>query len=348
MLTLSQATAQSRVILKWGGIILAVLIVIVLIFRGGTALKRTFFPAPPAPPTVSFGKLPLIIFPNNVSDKNFNYSLDTVTGALPAFPDRIKVYKMSPIPPDLLALKKAKNKVSSVGFTNPELSVSPKVYQWNSDDPLNRSITMDVFSADFALSSTFISDPVVISAKNLPNPQTAIGTAQDFLSSMSSFPGDIDTTKTKTLLFSINNNTLTSATSVSNSQVIEVDFFQKDINNLPIYYPKAVNSTMNVLVVGGKNQPQVAQVNFSHQSVSDKDATYPIKTAQEAYDLLKQGRGYIASYFGATTDISIKNVFLAYYIGDKKQQFLFPIAVFQGDNGFFAYVPVVTDEWTGN
>ncbi len=348
MPTLSQAAAESRVILKWGGIILAVLIIILLVFRGGAALRKALFPTPPAPPTVSFGKLPLVIFPSNVSDKDFNYSLDTVTGALPTFPDRIKVYKMSPIPPDLLALKKAKSKVSSVGFTNPELPVSAKVYQWNSDDPLNRSITMDIFSTDFALSSTFISDPVVTSAINLPDPQTAIATGQEFLSSMSSFPDDIDTTKTKTLLFSINNNTLTPATSVSNSRVIEVDFFQKDINGLPIYYPKAVNSTMNVLVVGGRDHPQVAQVNFSHQSVSDESGTYPIKTAKEVYDLLKQGRGYIASYFGVATDISIKNVFLAYYIGDKKQQFLFPIAVFQGDNGFFAYVPVVTDEWIGN
>jgi hypothetical protein len=348
MLTLSQATAETRIILKWGGIILAVLIIILLVFKGVAALRKALFPTAPAPPTVSFGKLPLLIFPNNASDKNFNYSLDTVTGTLPAFPDRTNVYKMSQILPDLLALKRAKGNVSSVGFTDPEIPVSSKIYQWNSNNTLNRSITMDIFSTDFTLSSTFISDPAVISAINLPDPQTAIGTAQDFLSSMSSFPGDIDTTKTKTLLFSINNNTLTSATSISNSQVIEVDFFQKDIDSLPIYYPKAVNSTMNVLVVGGKDQAQVAQVNFSHQSVSDESSTYPIKTAQQAFDLLKQGQGYIASYFGTTTDISIKDVFLAYYIGDKKQDYLFPIAVFEGDNGFFAYVPVVTDEWIGN
>ncbi len=348
MPTLSQAATETRIILKWGGVILAILIVIFLLFRGGGILRNALFPTPPAPPTVSFGKLPLIIFPSNVSDKNFNYSLGTVTGALPTFPDRIKVYKMTPIPPDLLALKKAIRKVSSVGFINPELPVSAKIYQWNDNDLLNRSLTMDIFSADFSLSSTFISDPIVQSAINFPDEAMAITTAQDFLSSMSSFPDDLDTNKTKTLLFSINNNTLTTATSVSNAQVIEVDFFQKDIDKLPIYYPKAVSSTMNVLVVGGKDKSQVAQVNFSHQTVSDQSATYPIKTADDAYSLLKQGRGYIASYFGKATDISIKNVFLAYYIGDKKQNYLFPIAVFEGDNGFFAYVPVVTDEWIDN
>lgn len=348
MLTLNQATSKTRSALKWGGVIFLVFFLIFLIFKIGIALKQTFFPTPPAPPTVSFGKLPSIVFPNNVSDKNFNYSLNTVTGILPTFQDRINVYKMVPISPDLLALKKAISKVSSVGFTNPELPVSAKVYQWNDNGPLNRSLTMDIFSTDFALSSTFISDPIVQSAINLPDETTAINTAESFLSTMSSFSDDIDNTKTKTLLFSIKNNTLTTATSVSNSQVIEVDFFQKDINKLPIYYPKAVGSTMNVLVVGGKDQPQVAQINFSHQTVSDQSATYPIKTAQDAYSLLKQGQGYIASYFGSSTDISIKNVFLAYYIGDRKQDYLFPIAVFEGDNGFFAYVPIITDVWTSN
>jgi hypothetical protein len=348
MPTLSQAASETRVTLKWGGVIIALLVIIFLLFKGSVALKARLFPTPSAPPSVAFGKLPLIVFPSNVSDKNFNFSLDTVTGTLPALPDRIKVYKMSQIPPDLLALKKAENKVGNVGFTDPGLPVSAKIYQWNSNDELNRSITMDIFSTDFSLSSTFISDPVVASAINLPDPQTAIGTAQDFLTSMSSFPSDIDTSKTTTLLFSIKNSTLTSATSVSNSQVIEVDFFQKDVNNLPIYYPKAVTSTMNVLVVGGKDQSQIAQANFSHQSVSGDSATYPIKTAQQAFDLLKQGQGYIAAYFGTTTDISIKNVFLAYYIGEKKQDYLFPVLVFQGDNGFYAYVPVIADEWIGN
>ena len=345
MLTLSQATSESRSILKWGGVIFFILVVIFVMFKIGVALKQTFFPTPPPPPTVSFGKLPAIVFPNNVSDKSFNYSINTISGTLPSFPDRVKIYKMVSNPPDLLALSKAREKVGQVGFTNPEITVSNKTYQWNDNGPLNRTLTMDVFSSNFGLSSAFISDPTVLSSINLPDQTTAINTAQTFLSAMSSFPNDIDTNKTKTLLFSINNDTLTSATSLSNSQVIEVDFFQKDVDKLPIFYPKAVNSTINVLVVGGKDQPQIAQVSYSHQDISDQSATYPIKTAEEAFDLLKQGQGYIASYFGTGTDISIKNVYVAYYIGDKKQDYLEPIAVFEGDNGFFAYVPITPDVW---
>lgn len=345
MLTLSQATAKSRTILKIGVVVLSLIFLVLILFRMGIILQEKFFPKAPAPPTVSFGKIPPIVFPSNVTDKSYNYSLDTVTGELPVFPDRIKVYKMTTDLPDLLALQKAKGRVAAVGFTSSELPISTKTYQWNDLENLNKTLTMDISSLNFNLTSSFMSDSVVQSAVNLPSPTAAITTSQSFLSAMSNFPNDIDLNKTKTLLFSINNNTLVSATSFSNSQVIEVDFFQKEVDKLPIFYPKAVNSTMNLLIVGGKNQPQVVQVNYFHQNISSENATYPIKTAQDAFGLLKQGQGYVASYFGSSTDISIKNVYLAYYMSDKKQDYLEPIAVFEGDNGFFAYVPVITDVW---
>ena len=352
MLTLSQATSESRAILKWGAVILSVLFLIMVLVRVGFILRDKYFPKAPPPPTISFGKITPVTFPDNVSDKSFNYSLDTISGELPQFPDRINVHKISKPLPDLLALQKAKSKISGAGFTSQEIAVSPEVYQWNqpansdSNISLDRSLKMDILSSNFTLSSNFISDPVVSSSANLNDTNTAIGSAQNFLTLMSSFPGDIDLAKTKTFLFSIKDNTLTSAPSVSGSQVIEVDFFQKDVDNLSIYYPKAVNSTISVLVVGGRNQPQIAQVNYSHQNISDESSTYPIKTAKQAFDELKQGKGYIASYFGTSEDISIKNVFPGYYLGDKKQDYLIPVAVFQGDNGFFAYVPLLTDEWT--
>ena len=345
MLTLSQATSETRAILKWGGVVILLLFFAVVLFRLGSYFKDKFFPTPPPPPTVTFGKLPAIVFPNNSSDKNFSYSLDTVSGTLPLFPDRLKVYKMASNPPDLLALQKAKSKVGAVGFTSNELPVSNQVYQWNDNGPLNRTITMNIFSSDFSLSSSFISDPIVQSAGNLPDPNGAINVAQTFLSTMDSLPDDIDNSKTQTFLFSINNNTLTSATSISNAQVIEVDLFQKDVDKLPIFYPKAVNSTMTLLIVAGQDQPQVAQINYYHQSISKNNSTYPVKTAQEAFNELKQGKGYIASYFGTSDYISIKNISLGYYIGDKKQDYLMPIAVFEGNDGFFAYVPLLNDEW---
>jgi hypothetical protein len=345
MLTLSQATAESRTILKIGAVVLSFIFLVLIFFRIGAILMDKLNPKAPAPPTVSFGKIPAIVFPNKTNQKNYTFSLDTVSGSLPVFPDRAKVFKIVAPLPDLLALQKAKNKVSSVGFTGNELAVSDRTYQWGDPTNLNRTLTMDILTNDFGLSSSFMTDAIVQSAINLPNEQGAITTAQNFLTSMSVFPNDIDLSKAKTLLFSISNSTLNSATSLSSAQVIEVDFFQKDVDGLSVFYPSAVGSTMNVLVVGGQQQPQIAQASFFHQTISNESATYPIKTAAEAFRLLQQGLGYVASDFGSSTDIAIKNVYLGYYIGNKQQDYLQPIVVFESDNGFFAYVPVIADGW---
>src|SRR6266404_5428692 len=120
-----------------------------------------------------------------------------------------------------------------------------------------------------------------------------------------------------------------------------------DFPDRPIIYPHPPYSTMNFLVASGENQATVVSAIYNHQTVNlqpDKNATYPIKSAQQAFDDLKNGKGYIASYNGSDSQILISNIFLAYYIGVTDQDYLMPVIVFQGQNGFFAYVPAVTND----
>lgn len=75
-------------------------------------------------------------------------------------------------------------------------------------------------------------------------------------------------------------------------------------------------------------------------------STYPLKTAKEAYDNLVNGKGYIAD-LGLNTNgkIIIRKIYLANYDPDTQTDFFQPIVVFEGDNGFVAYVPAVTDAY---
>ena len=63
---------------------------------------------------------------------------------------------------------------------------------------------------------------------------------------------------------------------------------------------------------------------------------------------MKSQKAYIASYYGGSSNVSIKNIFLGYYIGATKQNYLMPIVIFEGERGFFAYVSAVRDEWISN
>lgn len=347
MLTLHKATEEIKAILKWGLIVIISFILLILVFRVGRNIKEYFFPTPPPPPTVSFGKLPRILFPANAIDeekaRRFTYTLNTISGKLPTFKNQAFVYKTVSLSPNLLALQKAKDRVAKIGFSLEPTLLSETTYQWESSP--SRKIVLDILSSNFNLSSNYFSDPNVLSAQNLPDENGAIEKATSFLNSISSFPSDIDASKTKTTLLTIEGSNLTPAPSLSKAKLIRVDFFQKDINNLPIFYPTPLSSSMNVFVASGIYEPQIVEANFFHQDISEISATYPIKTADQAFSELKKGKAYIAAYFGETQEISTKNVFLGYYISGGYQDYLLPIIIFEGNNGFYAYVTAIKNDW---
>ena len=349
MLTLTIAVSQTKILLKWLGILLSILIFVIIINKFVIDIKERLSPTRPPPPTVAFGKLPPILFPRNATDKTLTYSLDTLTGLFPTLPDQIKVHKMVEIKPEFLALDRSRQKVARLGFKSKETQISESLYRWLDEASPSREITFNIFTHDFNLSSAFLSDPLSTqSPGNFSDENSVINASRKFLSTISSFPDDIDLTKTKTLLYSIKDFNLFPATSISNAKVIRVDFFQGNVSELPVYYPNYSTSTINLLVIALEHKYLVVGANFHYQPISNESYTYPIKTASEAFEELKNQKAYIASYFNADANISIKNISLGYYIGTEKQNYLLPIVIFQGVNGFVAYVSAVRDEWISN
>lgn len=345
MLTLHNTVDSSKTILKWGAILSISIFLLVIVISIGTSIKEYFYPTPAPAPTVLFGKLPDINFPENFNKRDFNYTLNTLSGGLPQFEDRIKIYKTIQPQPTLLALKNTQKIAAKIGFTSEASLFSGNIYQWSDPERPQRKLRFDVLNSNFNLFSDLLSDQQVLSTNNFPDEKGAISKAESFLSDLSSYPLDFDKNKTKTFLLSIKDNEIIPATSLSSSQLIRVDFFQKDIDNFPIYYPKPPNSTHYVIISGGNFDSRAVAANFFHQSASEISTTYPIKSAKEAFEELKAGKAYVAAYYGNSKEVSIKNVFLGYYLGEEKQDYLLPIIIFEGDNGFFAYVKAVTDEW---
>lgn len=348
MLTLNRAIALTKSFAKWSAIILGSIITLVILFKIGVFLKEMIAPTPPSPPTVSFGKLPEIEFPRNSNQTNYNYVIDTITGTLPEFPDRAKVFKIEKGEPDLLALQKASEKVAKEGFISPPIKAEGNLFQWTDpNSQIGKKIVMDIFSYEFSVTSSFYSNPSVLSGKNLSGPEAARETGENFLSNLSLLSEDIDLPKTRTSLFTIRDSSLIPATSVATAQVIKVDFFQKDLDKLPVFYPNPEDSTMDLFVGGGESFAQVIQGDFFHQNISKDSSTYPIKTADEAFEELREGKAFIASPGTGGKNVSVKEVKLGYYMGGKKQDYLMPIVVFKDGSGFAAYILAVKDEWIG-
>lgn len=342
MASLKQVTTVTRHLLVIGTLSIVGIIVLLSLIN----FVKSLHPTPPPPPTVSFGKLPTISFPQRQIDPTkFTYSLETLSGDLPSFSDRVSVYDIEQPQPNLVALSTISNILSKAGFTGTPQQISQSVYKWTNTDTLPKTISADIVTDNFSLTSDFLTNQDVLQSNNIPDQNGAISLATTFLQNLSLFPGDIDTSKTKATLLSISNGQLVPATSLSSTQVIRVDFFQSDVNRLPIFYPNATYSTMYLFTAGGTSQGQVVAGHFVHQQLGTNQATYPIITAQQAFDELKKGNAYISSYDGTASTITIRNVVLGYYLGNTQQQYLMPIIIFEGDNGFYAYVPALTHAW---
>ncbi len=341
MVTLHKATQETRLLLKWGAILLGIIIFAMLAIRIGGGIKEYFFPTPPPPPTVLFDKLPKVVFKEVPLLKKLTYSLDTLSGTLPKFPSQLPVYKLLQPKPSLLAHDKAQEKVSQLGFNQQGIPLSETLYQWDEESYSFKRLTLNILSYNFDLTSSFLYDPQVLSPKVPPNETNALEKAQSFLSTISNYSEDLDFEKTKSTLLSIKNAQLKEATSLSDTRLVRVDFYQKDVDKYPIYYPNPPFSAINFLVSNGN----IVEAHGWYHKIDPDSATYPIKSAEQAFDLLKKGKASIVSYFGDDTKISIKNVTLGYYLEDVDQDYAMPIIIFEGSNGFFAYVSAVSDEW---
>ncbi len=355
------------------------IILIVILVRVGISIKNSLYPPIKDPPTQIFGALPPLQFPRSAVNNNFTYTLNTLSGELPTdLPNRLSVFPIVESSPNFLNLDRAKKKVASVGFVSqdgtviPEIQLANPYYEWDETTGFNRKIIMNINSFDFKMTSNYLSSLGVLSAKFISDEKNAINVATDFLNSMVLTPKDIDLTKTTTpdnpahyvtypRLYSIQNeaqgNTLVQTNKLSQTQVIWIDFYQKDVEydlntgategpaqkahlKLPILYPNPPHSIMSFWIASGPNSAMVTQALFTYKNVdlTNADATYGIKTPEEAFAELKDGKAYIAAYDENDSNITITDVYLAYYLAEDSQGYLMPIYAFEGKYGFFAYV----------
>lgn len=377
-MSLHKATELIKKLLIFTSIGIGSIVMIVLVFRIGAMIKNIVSPPKIVPPNQAYDLLPALQFPKSEIDNNFTYTINTVSGALPEFPDRLVVYPFTQPAPNLLNLDKAKTKVQSLRFMDqqnkllPEVSLGNGKYQWTEPTGINRRIKFDIVTFDFSLTSNYLSNLTVLAAQNLNDENNAILTAKSLLENINLFPDDIDLSKTQTpqpnvnyntypQLFNVINGALIKTTSLSSAKVIRVDFYQKDIEydldtgvknapkikiKLPILYPNPPYSTMSFWIASGQGASEVDAAEFSHRDIAKPDgavAIYPIKSAKEAFDELQDGKAYIASYEGLEKNILISNVYLAYYANGSDQQYLMPIIVFEGQNNFLAYVSAVKE-----
>lgn len=233
-----------------------------------------------------------------------------------------------------------------MGFTGEGNALSDVIYVWNYPKVEGRQITFNTITESFTM-TTKIASPSAFFTDPPPASVDAINIAKEFITRMALMPKDLDETKTKITFLKFQNSAFVKTTSLSQSDVVQIDFYRKPVSNSFILYPNPEQSLLSFRIKNARDRDlEVIEAHYAYKQINmSNPSTYPIKSAQEAFEELKLGSGYIARETNTQGSIAIAKVYTAYYEGNDDSPYLLPIFVFEGNNGFLAFVEAVKAEW---
>jgi hypothetical protein len=354
-MSLVKITQEIRLLVKIAAGITVIGVLIFIFIQGGAFIKNVLYPTPPAPPEQKFGKLPNLQFSSPT--KELEYRINTVSGSLPTFPDRMLVYTISQPVANILALQNVRSHMTQAGFVDNESRVPEKdtYYQWTNSS-IHSTIIYDLLSNNFLMQSSYLTAQDLFSDSILPDTDSITDTLKYFLGAIGADTSDIDFGKTSIKLFTIDNQSLVEATdhiSKTQAKVAKLVLFQNSIkvnpfpfgdgtiDSLPVSYYDPTLSNIMFTIAATKSGPQVVEGQFYHFPVNlTQSSTYPLKTAQQAFQDLQKGNAKVF-YTGSLANIDITDMNIVFYLSENNPQYLQPIYIFTGKD-FIGYVQAIS------
>lgn len=343
-MSLTYTAWVSRRLIKYGGLGIGIFTIFYILISAGISAWMAAHP-PYIPPEVKFGVLPKTVFPDKqFSKKNFTAQLPNDT--FPSFKDQAKVYMI--VRPDntFLALDQDTKTAKNMNFSDKPSQVRYGVYEFKNNN-LNQTLTMNVLDGSFLMKYPYSSDQLLLNPEQMPSDREAITAAKAYLSAAEKMPDDVDDSSIKVSYWKINYDGLKTVSSLSEANIIRVDFFRNNLDEIYRFVGSDFNSaSISILVTGSQVEgKKIVEVNYKYTNI-DKEifSTYPIKTAQQAWADLQAGNYWPASDV-AGGEVTIRKMYLAYFEPITLTNYLQPIFVFEGDGKFVAYVPAVVDKY---
>lgn len=351
-LTLTSAAISSRKGIRYGIYFLVFVFIARFAINQAVTLYKRLVPKAPPPPTVGFSRLPSILFPEQVTPiPEMNYKIETATGTLPTLTTVLKVYLMPKALPTLSSADRAIAKAAKLGFTAEPIKTSEVLYRFL-HPTVAATLDMNIVNNNFSTSYNLAADSEPLEGA-APSVSDATEIAEGILDSIGGAPEDLTGPIVPEFL-RLDGQNLVTAASLAEANFVKINFFRKtfeeELNKYPSVTPNSKQANVWFIIGGGSQREKrlIASEFHYFPITATKFETYPIKTAQQAIDDLKENRGYIAN-LGLNKDgnVTIRRIYLAYYDADQASQFYQPVVVFEGDRGFVAYVPAVVEEYYG-
>jgi hypothetical protein len=288
-------------------------------------------------------------FGDPISDKKpSSFRLETIDGELPSLPDRAKVYFVYSKRSKILAFEEMKNLARSLGFSQEPDKIREDVYRYY-NPVTNQTLLINALTQTFKLTYPYLEDQTLTTVFRFSSEEEGISTARSFLGKAGkSYPDLIG--NERTTLLKLTPTKLVKAQSLSETNIIQVDFFRKDLqDNYPVYPARLDRANVSLLVTSdpGENKKVVEADFFYFPIDEEKFAVYPLKTVQTAWEELQRGDYHLAQIDQGWLQktIPIRKIYLAYLDPHYPTNFLQPIFVFQGDGNFSGFVEAISPEW---
>jgi len=352
MASLTETAYYTRRTINWLILLLIVYIILRIFWIISVGVFKKLFPPKPPPPNHRFGKLPALVFPPNTPPEGFEqleYKLETIEGTVAIASRSAVVYFMPKQPANLLALSKTQEFAKALQFdpTPQQEPNSKNIFRFI--DPTNplRRLRYDIVTDNFILRYGFEEDLRLFSEKNFTSVDALVAQTRNIMQSYDLYKEDIAGGNTRITYLRIEGTSLTATTSLSKADALRIDFNRKSIGALPIVYPNPDDAQISIVYSGNRDaRKRILQFAYTYWPIDYQTvATYALREGLLAWQELLNGSGYIARYPLKNKTATVRNVYLAYYDSYDPQTYLQPVYVFEGDEGFMAYVPAVAQEW---
>lgn len=342
----------TRKIIKYGGATMIVLMLLQGMLSTAIDLYKKAHP-PEEKADLRFGKLVAIKFP----EKNFDqkeFSIKLPDDKLPKVPKFMRVYSVERPSNSLLALENAKKIASDLGFVSEPSEVNGSgsgTYQFK-NEAIDQSLTMNVLDGSFKMKYPYLTDQLLTTPEKMPVKEQAISIASQYLSKAKALTSDLQAGEKAVSYYKISFDRLEPQSAPNGSNLAKVDFYEEPIvigsEKYKIVPLDPASNPVNVLVSGSSAlDRQVVEVNYKH-SMIDREiyGKYPIKTAETALSELKLGK-YFPAKDVASKNVSIFDMYLAYYQPEVLDKTMQPIYVFEDEKGNFVAYVTALDESLG-
>lgn len=339
-MTLTQTAILTKQSIKITVIALIVITISFIGYKIWYSYYLSTLPPVEEKPDTKFGKLPPPNFPKtSVSSSNFSYNLDTTTGSLPNIGDAgfekiIKVYFVIKPLASLLSSERSQNLAEKFDITNPPQILSETNYSFRNG---GKTLNVDLDSGNFTYIN-LINSP---SNEQLDDDNKLVTEFKDTLANLGVLKSELKEGRSKVTLLKNERANYIPTTIRTEATSAQISLWPKDLDKKSIYTSDFNMALVNAQVFNtGSILDNYLSINFTNWPVEKEVfATYPTKSAEDAFNDLKGGKGAIILE-PAKGEVSITSIYLGYYLSDTYSPYLHPIYIFEGPQ-FVAYVSAV-------